>query len=372
VNVGFFTGTLLSPVRQAAGQVADPSAASQAAADSTDEAIRALGENVTDAGRLLARGEWDAFGQQLLDGFLGLLASFTPRALSALFVALVFYAGYRALLHVVGRVLRRSSRVGRGMETLLMRSLRVLGLVFVAVMALSQLGVNVSALVAGVGIAGLAVGFAAKDSLENFISGVTILLDRPFRVGDWVQVEDTYGEVSELTLRSTRIRTLNREEVVFPNLHMVTNAVVNHSTRTTLRVDIPFGVAYKEDLDETRAVIEPLAEGDARVASRPAPRVVVTELGDSSVNLEYHVHLQDPADQIPVRFDYVEKVRKALGEADIEIPFPHLQLFIDEAEGLRDLSLVVDGSRSETGPHAEDGPERASSAAGADQAPSAT
>lgn len=367
-----FLALHLPSTRQAAGQVADPPSRRQAVADSTDEAIRALGENVTDAGRLLARGEWDAFGQQVLDGFVGMLASFTPRALSALFVALVFYAGYRALLHVVGRVLRRSSRVGRGMETLLMRSLRVLGLVFVAVMALSQLGVNVSALVAGVGIAGLAVGFAAKDSLENFISGVTILLDRPFRVGDWVQVEDTYGEVSELTLRSTRIRTLNREEVVFPNLHMVTNAVVNHSTRTTLRVDVPFGVAYKEDLDETRAVVEPLAEDDPRVASRPPPRVVVTELGDSSVNLEYHLHLSDPADRVPVRFDYVEKVRKALGEADIEIPFPHLQLFIDEAEGLRGLSLLGDGSRPGNGARAEEDSDRTASAAGADQAPPST
>lgn len=328
------------PGQGAGGQTPASDSLSGAAADSAGRTIQALGEGVTSAGRLIAEGQWDALGQRILEGAAGMVASFAPRALSALFVVAVFYAAYRVALGVVQRILRRSARVGAGMEAVLVRTLRVLGLAFVAVMGLSQLGVNVSALIAGLGIAGLAVGFAAKDSLENFISGVTILLDRPFRVGDWVQVGDTYGKVSELTLRSTRIRTLNREEVVYPNVFMVTEAVTNHSTRSTLRVDIPFGVAYKEDLDRTREVVVELPGGDERIASSPEPRVVVTELGDSSVNMELHLHVLDPGDAVPVRFDYTEKVRKALGAADIEIPFPHLQLFVDGAEGLRGLHLV--------------------------------
>lgn len=335
-------------------------------ADSAGQTIRALGEGVTSAGRLIAEGQWEALGQRILNGAAGMVASFLPKAISALFVVAVFYAAYRIALTLVQRILRRSSRVGAGMEAVLTRTLRVVGLAFVAIMGLSQLGLNVSALIAGLGIAGLAVGFAAKDSLENFISGVTILLDRPFRVGDWVTVGDTYGRVTELTLRSTRIRTLNREEVVFPNVFMVTEAVTNHSSQSTLRVDVPFGVAYKEDLDRTREVVLELPGGDERIASSPEPRVVVTELGDSSVNMELHLHLMDPGEAVPVRFEYVEKVRKALAAADIEIPFPHLQLFVDGADGLRGLQLVADArDPSSNGSDRDDG-------AGEDEADSAS
>ncbi len=332
----------MSLLQDTAAQVAD----SVAAADSTPadttagQAIQAIGEGVTSAGRLIAEGEWELLWYRALAGFYDMMASLTPRLISALFVVLVFYAIYRAILSVVHRVLRRSARVERGMEAVIVRSLRLLMLAFVAVMGLSQLGINVSALVAGLGIAGLAVGFAAKDSLENFISGVTILLDRPFRVGDWVEVDERYGKVTELTLRSTRIRTLNREEVVFPNVKMVSNAVTNHSAGPTLRVDVPFGVAYKEDIDETREVVEGLAADDERVAHTPAPRMVVTGLGSSSVDMELHLHVLDPGEKIPVLFDYTERVRKALARAGIEIPFPHMQLFLDEAKGLEKLEAL--------------------------------
>ena len=343
----------------AAAAAAPPQVGGAAGGVSTDsvvtdtasgQAIEALGQNVSEAGRLILDGQWSEVGEFLVGGAVDGVVSFTPRALSTLFVVAVFYGLYRMAFHFGSRVLRRSRRVGAGMEAVLTRTLRVVGLSFVAVMGLSQLGVNVSALIAGLGIAGLAVGFAAKDSLENFISGVTILMDRPFRVGDWVEVDGTYGKVTELTLRSTRVRTLNRHEVVFPNVSMVSQAVTNHSARSTVRVDIPFGVAYKEDLDETRSTVLAVVEGDERVANSPEPRVVVTEMADSAVTLELHLHVTDPGQAVPVRFDYLEKVRKALGEAGIEIPFPHLQLHVDGAEGLRKLSFVRPAEEDDDAP----------------------
>lgn len=153
----------------------------------------------------------------------------------------------------------------------------------------------------------------------------------------------------ELTLRSTRIRTLNREEVVIPNVQMISQPLVNQSSIGRLRVDVPIGVAYKEDLDRTRETVMALVQDDDRLASDPPARVVVTRLNDSSVDLELHLFVNDPSQAVPVRYEYTEKVRKALGEADIEIPFPHLQLFVDGADGLERLAAGAGASAQAAG-----------------------
>jgi small conductance mechanosensitive channel len=282
-------------------------------------------------------------------------ADLAPRLLSAAFVAVFFYSLYRIFMSLASRFMDRSSRVNPGMQAIGVKTLRVLGLGFIGVVTLSQLGVNVSAILAGFGIAGLAVGFAAKDSLGNFISGVTILLDRPFHVGDWVAVGDIYGQVKELTLRSTRIQTPNREIVVIPNDQMVNQALWNRSAKGAYRLDVEFGVAYKEDIDQVRDVVLALVEGDDRLASHPEPTVAVTKLNSSSVDFQLRIWLLDAGLSLPVRWEYTEKIRKALAEADIEIPFPHLQLFVDEAEGLAALPLFRgDQHDGETGTRGQD------------------
>ncbi len=311
--------------------------------DSSSDVFSTLGDEVSGAGQLLLQGDWGGVWALLVDGVVRTSASLVPKLISATFVALALYVLYRMALGAVDRLLRRSRGVGEGLHTMLVKTMRVAGLGFIALVALSQLGLNVSAVVAGLGIVGLAVGFAAQDSLANFIAGVTILVDRPFHVGDWVKIGETEGRVREMTLRSTRVATRTREVVVIPNEQMVKQAVTNQSGNLPLRVDVPFGVAYKEDLDETRSVVLGVVEGDDRLVKQPAPDVVVTTLNDSSVDLLLRFHVQDASLSVPLRFEYTEKIRKALGKADIEIPFPHLQLFVDGVEGIDGLKL--DGGR---------------------------
>lgn len=316
-----------------------------AAADSLNSSLDRIGEGVTNTGRLILEGEWGLVWEQTLAGTTNLFVSSVPNILSALFVGAFFYGLYRLLTGAIRGVLRKSRGVDRGLETIVMRTFRVVAWGFILLLVLSQLGVNLSALIAGLGIAGLAVGFAAKDSLENFISGLTILLDRPFKVGDWVTVENYFGRVSNITLRSTRLETPNRQTVVFPSVHMVTNPVINHSARGVLRVDVPFGIAYKERIEKAREAVLALLDGaDDRLAPDWEHKVVATKLNDSSVDLELRLFLRDAADQVPVRLDYIEKIRNALRDADIEIPFPHLQLFIDGADAPIKVQRV-DGHR---------------------------
>lgn len=305
--------------------------------DSLTQTLTNLSEGVASAGRLLLQGEWQALATRVVDGVLQMGADLAPKLLSALFVAVFFYGLYRVFLGLAAGFMQRSSRVDPGMQAIGVKTLRVLGLGFVGVVTLSQLGVNVSAILAGFGIAGLALGFAAKDSLGNFISGLTILLDRPFQVGDWVEVGEMYGQVKELTLRSTRILTRNRELIVIPNDQMVNQALLNQSASGVFRVDVDFGVSYKEDVDRTREVVLALVEGDDRLAPHPEPAVVMTRMNDSSVDFQLRMWLNDAGLSLPLRWEYTEQIRKALKAADIEIPFPHLQLHIDGAKGLTAL-----------------------------------
>ena len=333
-----------------AEQSADTLAAAPdtAAAEDTTSALTQLGRDVGEAGQLLISGEWELFTRQLYGGLAELILEFVPMVLVAILVFLLFFGIYRVLLNVLQRFLKRSKKVDAGLENLLLKTFRVVGIIFIALMVLAQLNVDIAALLAAISIAGIAVGFAARDTLENFISGVTILMDRPFRIGDNIEVEGIYGTVEEITLRSTRIRTLNHEFLIMPNIMMINQKLINHTLLGLVRVEVPFGIAYKEFPQQARDVVIKLPAGDERIHPDYKPEVVVTELADSSVNMALRIFLRNPKLEVPIKLEYVEKIREALREADIEIPFPHLQLFVDEAKAFEDSFLLKkDWSSSE-------------------------
>ncbi|MBO6576147.1 MAG: mechanosensitive ion channel family protein [Rhodothermales bacterium] len=329
----------LQAAADSASVAADSIAQDVAGPDSTD-IIGNIGREVGETGRLLASGDVGSAVDRIQTALRGMLEDFLPLLIGATFVFLVFYVVYRVLYGVLEASLRRSTRTDEGLKNLTLRSFRIGAWIFIGIMVLAQFGVDVTALLAGLSIAGIAVGFAARDTLENFISGVTIMLDRPFRVGDWIDLEGTYGCVQEVTLRSTRLRTLNDQVMVMPNISMISNKLINHSLLPSLRVEIGFGIAYKEFPAEAREVVMALFEDDERLDETRAPTVVVTGMGDSSVDMVARFHITDPALEVPLRLEYAEKIREALREADIEIPFPHLQLFIDGADGLKGLRLT--------------------------------
>jgi len=320
-----------------------------APADTTviNGAVNEFSNAFSEALRLLTEGQWEALYEHLSSGLVYLTGLFLERGLLALAAFLLLYIIYRGLDTALHRGLDQAESIEPGLQSVLLKTFRVVMLVFIGTVVLDQLGLNVAVLIGGLSIAGIIAGFAARDSLENFISGVTILVDKPFRVGDYIEVEDEYGQVDEITLRSTRIRTVRNEIIVRPNSQMITQRVVNHTKRNVLRVDIAFGIAYKEYPEEAREVLLPLTEDDDRVLSEPSPTVVVTGMGDSSVDMALRFYIRNPSEEVAIRWDYTEKVREALREADIEIPFPHRQLFLDEAkafEGTKLLSPVRSGN----------------------------
>ena len=307
--------------------------------ESAEQLARDVGQFFADLIKYAAEGNWEAAQLMVYEGILQAGGTLVATLLKAMIYLVVLFVLYRLIDRFLQRILQHAGAVDAGVQGLLLKSYRVVALTFIGAMVLSAVGVNVTALVAGLSIVGIAVGFAARDSLENFIAGVTILVDKPFKVGDYIVVEDHYGQVDEITLRSTRIRSVRNEVMVLPNTQMITTQVVNHTKQNTLRVDIDFGISYKEYPNEAREVVLATLEGDDRILSTPDPTVVVTAMADSSVNMSLRFYLRDPSREVPIRWEYTEKVREALREADIEIPFPHQQLFIDGADGFHESTL---------------------------------
>lgn len=325
------TGGVVPSVGPSVGPQIGTTAAQDTSLINIGEINNAFGKAIS----LFLEGRFEEMYDLLYGNLINVTGMLLENGVKAFLAFVILYAAYRAADSALDQVLTRSKAVDAGLQSLLQKTYRVVAYTFIGVIVLSQVGIPVTTLVAGIGIAGIAVGLAARDSMENFISGVTILVDRPFRVGDFIEIDDQFGKVHEITLRSTRMQTVRNEIIVLPNTQMITQRLINHTMQNTLRIDISFGIAYKEHPGEAREVLLPLVADDDRLLSRPEPSVIVTEMADSSVNMMLRFYLRDPSQEIPVRWEYTEKVREALRDADIEIPFPHRQLFLDEAKGLQ-------------------------------------
>lgn len=194
------------------------------------------------------------------------------------------------------------------------------------VSALGQLGVNTASLLTSLGVAGLTLGFAARDTLSNLISGLFIFWDRPFVVGDLIELSGQYGRVKEITMRSTRVVTNDGRMLAIPNSQIVNSTVASYTNFPNLRIEVGFTVGVGEDLHRIRELLLALVEDDDRFLDEPAADVVVTALNDYNCAMEFRAWLEDERKHIPVRFEMRQKVFETLREAGVEMPYETLQL----------------------------------------------
>ncbi|MBF0278817.1 MAG: mechanosensitive ion channel family protein [SAR324 cluster bacterium] len=263
--------------------------------------------------------------------------AYLPDLLGAILLALLFWMLHKFVKKAASTVLSKTS-IPVEAQNLLVRFIRYT-VFFVGIIAVAdQLGINVTSMVAGLGLAGLAFSFASQDTIANVISGIVIVIDRPFRQGDWISIGDLHAMVVEIKLRTTTLSTFDNETVVVPNKQMVQERMINYTLMPRIRVRIPVGIAYKENILRAREVLLKTVEGDDRILRDPASEVLVKSLGDSSVNLELRFWIEDSINKNPLTWEYTEKCKLALDAAGIEIPYPHLQLFLEQTEGLRQLS----------------------------------
>lgn len=200
------------------------------------------------------------------------------------------------------------------------------GIIFVTlVMVLSNFGIETTSIIAVLGAAGLAIGLALQGTLQNVAAGIMLLVIRPFRKGDYIEAGPVGGTVDETGLFMTRMHTPQGLFIAVPNSILWSNIITNYSRLPRRRFDLLVGISYDADLDKARDVIMKLLLDDGRVHSSPEPLVVVRALGASSVDLEIRAWT-DRGSYWDLNFDLTRKVKLALDEANISIPYPHTQI----------------------------------------------
>jgi small conductance mechanosensitive channel len=233
---------------------------------------------------------------------------------------MAYYLVWR-LLDRIARMVSRRLQVDPTNRDFTLTILKFGVLTFAAVNALTAIGVNTASLLTSLGIAGLSIGFAARDALSNLISGLLIDWDRPFVIGDLVDIGASYGRIDRITLRSTRVVTLDGKMLAVPNTEIINTTVASYTNFPHLRIDIPVTVAVDSDLSTVREVLLHLVREDAAYLESPPPVVVVKQLNDYNICVELRAWLADERHHIEARAALREAAFEALKHAGVDMPF---------------------------------------------------
>jgi small conductance mechanosensitive channel len=197
-----------------------------------------------------------------------------------------------------------------------------LGLKLVLIISvISMMGVATASFIAILGAAGLAIGLSLQGSLANLAGGVLILLFKPFKVGDVIETQGYIGSVSAIEIFNTILITPDNKKIILPNGAVSNGPITNFSAEEMRRVDFVFGIGYDDDINKAKSVLQDMVSKDERILKEPASQIVVSELGDSSVNITVRVWCKK-ADYWGIYFDMQEAVKKRFDQEKISIPFP--------------------------------------------------
>ena len=272
--------------------------------------------------------------QELLDKldinqYLPVLVAGTTNVLLA---ALILIIGL-LVANKVSNIICKAGEKYENLDNTLFRFLGSLGkyiiIAFVIIAVLNRFGVQTASIVALLGAAGLAVGLALQGTLTNLAAGVMLLLFRPYKVGDFIEAADRFGNVKEIDLFTTILQTFDNQQIIIPNSQIWGNQIINHSHHSVRGVDMHFGVAYKENTDDVRKVINRVLDTHPNILKDPAPFVEVETLNDSSVDFLVRPFCKGEH-YFNILYSVPEEIKKALDEKGIEIPFPHRKLIIEK------------------------------------------
>lgn len=252
-----------------------------------------------------------------------------PLAVNVLAALLIFFIGKWVARKIIDVV--EGSALKRDMDPTLVRFLGNvaygLALAVIVISALGRLGVDTTSAAALLAGAGLAVGLALQGQLSSFAAGVMIILFRPFRVGDFVQVAGQMGTVEDIKIVITTLKSLDNQQVTIPNAGIWSGVITNYSAKPTRRVDLLVSIGYKADLRRAKTLLLEMLADEERLLEDPAPSVVVTNLGDSSVDFAVR-GFTNTADWWATRCDLIERIKLRFDEEGIEIPYPQMDVHV--------------------------------------------
>ncbi|WP_353103327.1 mechanosensitive ion channel family protein [Psychrobacter sp. AH5] len=259
--------------------------------------------------------------------------NFEPETVKATAKASIWAGVYYILWTSSGQIIHRVLQhygLNASIEQLLKNILSVLLLVLGLASVMAQFGFDIVSLVAGLGIAGLAVGFAAQSTLANFIAGITILLEQSFQVGDWVNINGNEGRVVVIALRTTHVLTRDNITVIIPNSNVASSEVTNLTSKNFIRFDIRARIAFEDDIEKARQQILQVLTDTEVVLNRPEASATVAEIGEYGVFfiVRFWVKPASVARMPKIKEDLQENIKLAFDAANISTPYPHMRLLM--------------------------------------------
>lgn len=243
--------------------------------------------------------------------------------LLGIFVFFLILAVVRAFRGALATRVLSQARIDPGLQDSISKGIGYVGFVAAAAIAVLVMGVDLSGIAIVAGALSVGIGFGLQNVVNNFVSGLILLIERPIKVGDWVIVGSTEGMVKQINVRSTEIETFRRASVIIPNADLISNSVTNWTYKDKYgRIDLPIGVAYGTDTRKVEEILLEIAKGHERVLSFPAPFVVFQSFGDSSLNFELRAYTGDVMFLVLTASDMRHEIDKRFKEEGIEIPFP--------------------------------------------------
>ncbi len=259
-----------------------------------------------------------------------LLLSYGVNIVAAIITLMIGFMLVRTLTNGVNSLLKKRN-IDNTISDFITSMIKYALLAFVIIAALGRVGVQTASFVAIIGAAGLAVGLALQGSLSNFAAGVMLIGFRFFKAGDYIEAAGTAGTVRSVQIFTTILMTADNRMIVVPNAKILNDKIINVSREKTRRLDLEIGVSYSADLKLTKEVLERIINEDPRVLPEPAPRIAVSNLGASSVDIIVRPWV-NATDYWALKFDLLEKIKNELDANNIGIPFPQMDVHLIKSD----------------------------------------